>query len=142
MRGAASTSTIDPAPRGDGARGARTTTRVNACRRPCTSRADTASVFENFVVWQLAESVTLGTAIISALNGQRRLPSVPWADAAVADVMDDSSAAMVRMNRRVTRTNLFWAGIAVALVVAIVLVSWLKWGLSSGGRTGSGADTG
>ena len=87
---------------------------------------------------QLAESVTVGTAILSALNGQRRLlERAVGRHAAVIGELDDTTTAMQRMNRRLNRRRLFWLGVAATLLAAIIFVWWLRWGFG-GNQTSSG----
>ena len=76
---------------------------------------------------QLAESATLGGAILTALHGQRRLlDGVARRQADVAEELDESSGVMQRMNRRVFVRRAIYFGVVCLFLAAIVVAWWLK----------------
>ena len=80
--------------------------------------------------------MTIGTAILSTLNGQRRLieGAVGHHDA-VAVELDDSETTMRRMMRRAVWRRVKLGILASLLMAAILYVWWLKWGF--GGNSGA-----
>ena len=97
-----------------------------SCHAPSVPSADPRLCA---IVTQLAEAATLGGAILGALHTQRQaLEGAARRQREVAEELDQSSTVMQRMTRRVFQRRALWFGALALLVVAIVLVWWLRWG--------------
>ena len=103
-------------------------------------RKNAAAATDFFVACaQLAESATLGGAILTALHGQRRaLEGVAQRQADVADELHESSNVMQRLTRRVFVRRATYIGVACLLVAAIVVAWWLKAKLGARHEPGGG----
>ena len=76
---------------------------------------------------QIAETATLGDAILGALYNQRqRLVGAVEHRKQLNAELEESGNLMQRMMRRITFKHARWYGIIGLLVVAIVVTSWWK----------------
>ena len=87
---------------------------------------------------QLAETATLGGAILGALHRERGLiEGAVGRHEAVSAELDESSAVMRRMMRRAAVRRAVYLGIVGLLLAAIILVWWLKLKASASSTHGS-----
>ena len=87
---------------------------------------------------ELAQTATLGGAILSALNVQRRvIEGAVRRHDAVAEELGDSENTMRRMNKKLLMRRLWYFSIIALLIAAIVFVWWLK---SDGGGLAQHSD--
>jgi hypothetical protein len=76
---------------------------------------------------QLADTTSLGDAILGALHGQRRrLEGASYRQQELNEDLSASSTLVERMMRRLKLRHLCWYGIVVLLIVAIVYTLWVQ----------------
>ena len=90
---------------------------------------------------QLAETATLGGAILGALHRERKvIEGAVGRHEAVNAELDSSSSVMRRMMRRAAWRRAMYLGIVGLLLAAIILVWWLKANARSGSSTHGSSD--
>ena len=87
----------------------------------------TSELCASCCVAQLAETASLGDAILGALQGQRRrLEGAAEQRKQLNADLNASSNAMQRILDRIMRRRVVWIGIAVVLIVAILATIWFQ----------------